>query len=277
MVSGEFSSKVFRMSNKYIDTRQGHWLLSKMGKRVLRPGGKELTLKLIANMDFNDKDDVIEFAPGIGYTAFRVLQKIPRTYTGVELNEEAAARLKRKISGPGRQIVIGNAAQTNLPDGCADKIYGEAMLTMHIDKRKSEIIKEAARLLSPGGLYGIHELGLTPDTISETLKDQVQNDLSLSIKVNARPLTQHEWTTLLQDNGFEIVHVFTNPMLLLETSRILDDEGLLRTLKIYFNIFRNPKARKRIAGMKKVFQKYSNEMNAIAIVARKKGGGSDEW
>lgn len=258
------------MSNKYIDTRQGHWLLSKLGKRVLRPGGKELTMKLIENMNFSHNDDVIEFAPGIGYTAFKVLQKNPKTYTGVELNEEAAAALKRKINAPGRQIVIGNAAETHLPDGCADKVYGEAMLTMHVDKRKSDIIREAARLLRTGGYYGIHELGLTPDSLSEEMKDQIQHDLSLSIKVNARPLTQHEWASLLENEGFDIIHVFTNRMLLLDTGRIIDDEGLLRTLRIYYNMFRVPGARKRITEMKGVFHKYSKEMNAIAIVARKK-------
>lgn len=143
------------------------------------------------------------------------------------------------------------------------------MLTMHVDKRKSDIIREAARLLRPGGYYGIHELGLTPDSISGELKDQVQRDLSLSIKVNARPLTRQEWSDLLKQGGFEIVHVFTNPMLLLETSRIIDDEGLLRTIKIYYNIFRDPSARKRISEMKRTFTKYKKEMNAIAIIARK--------
>lgn len=30
-----------------IEKAQGHWLLAKMGKRVLRPGGRELTEKLV--------------------------------------------------------------------------------------------------------------------------------------------------------------------------------------------------------------------------------------
>ena len=34
-----------------INRRQGHWILAKMGKKVLRPGGKELTLKLIKNLE----------------------------------------------------------------------------------------------------------------------------------------------------------------------------------------------------------------------------------
>lgn len=259
------------MSNKIIDTRQGHWLLSKMGKKVLRPGGKELTLKLLHGMNFNHEDEVVEFAPGIGYTAFHVLAKHPKNYTGVELNEEAAAGLRRKIFGDGKQIIIGDASKTHLPNECASKVYGEAMLTMHVDKRKSEIIREAFRLLKPGGYYGIHELGLTPDSIDEAVKAKVQRELSLCIKVNARPLTQQEWIALLQNEGFKIIHVYSNPMLLLETRRIIDDEGFLRSLKIGFNILRDTSARRRINEMRCVFNRYKKEMNAIAIVAQKVG------
>lgn len=258
------------MSNHIIDTRQGHWLLSKMGKRVLRPGGKELTLKLLSSLDFSAEDDVVEFAPGIGYTAFKVLDKNPHSYTGIELNEEAASGLQSKINGPGKRIIIANAAETTLPSASVDKVYGEAMLTMHVDKRKSEIIREAARILRPGGLYGIHELGLTPDSISDADKAEIQRELSLCIKVNARPLTKQEWSHLLQAEGFEIVNVYTNGMLLLETSRIIDDEGFFRSLKIGYNILRDSSARRRINEMRCVFKKYKQHMNAVAIVARKK-------
>ncbi len=57
------------MKDKIIDSEQGHWILAKMGKKVLRPGGKELTLKLVEGLDISNEDAVIEFAPGMGYTA----------------------------------------------------------------------------------------------------------------------------------------------------------------------------------------------------------------
>lgn len=257
------------MSNRVIDTEQGHWLLAKMGKKVLRPGGKELTLKLIKGLNITHEDRVVEFAPGIGYTAFKVLGKNPKTYTGVELNEEAAINLRKKINGEDRSIIIGNASKVALDNECADKVYGEAMLTMQADHKKSEIIREAFRILKKGGLYGIHELGLTPDQIGQQEKDTIQHDLALCIKVNARPLTQSEWVILLEKEGFRIKKVITNPMLLLETRRIIDDEGFFRSLKIGFNIIRQPKARKRINEMRCLFNKYKNHMNAIAIVAEK--------
>ncbi len=62
----------------------------------------------------------------------------------------------------------------------------------------------------------------------------------------------------------------TNPMHLVETSRIIDDEGFWRTLKITWNILTHPKARKRILEMRRVFRRYEGSMKAIAIVARKR-------
>jgi hypothetical protein len=42
----------------------GHWLLARLGKRVLRPGGLELTRKLLGQWAISQNDRVIDFAPG---------------------------------------------------------------------------------------------------------------------------------------------------------------------------------------------------------------------
>ncbi|MBL0295262.1 MAG: class I SAM-dependent methyltransferase [Saprospiraceae bacterium] len=257
------------MRNQAINTAQGHWILAKMGKKVLRPGGKELTEKLIQNLEITKDDDIVEFAPGLGYTASIALKKMPHTYTGIELNEEAASLLGRLINGLGKKIIIGNAADSTLEKASCHKVYGEAMLTMHANHRKSEIIKEAFRILKPGGLYGIHELGLKPDNISEQKKAEIQRELAHVIKVNARPLTQDEWSNVLKKEGFTIHATETNPMYLLEPQRIIDDEGFFRTLKIVFNVLTHPKERARILAMRKVFNKYKENLNAICIIAKK--------
>jgi ubiquinone/menaquinone biosynthesis C-methylase UbiE len=45
-----------------------------------------------------------------------------------------------------------------------------AMLTMQGDPAKHAIVAEASRVLRPGGRYAIHELALTPETISDESK-----------------------------------------------------------------------------------------------------------
>lgn len=258
------------MSNKTINTEQGHWILAKMGKRVLRPGGKELTGKLVNGLQVSSQDTFVEFAPGMGYTASIILKKKPKFYTGIELNEEAASRLRSKINGtPNAKIVNTTAAHTGLEDSSVDKVLGEAMLTMQADNRKSEIIGEAYRILKKGGLYGIHELGLKPDNLDPDLKNTIQRKLAQVIRVNARPLTQKEWCGLLEKEGFKIKEINTAPMHLLKPQRIINDEGIFRTLKIGFNILTHPTAKKRIMKMRKIFKKYEDQMTAFSIVAEK--------
>ena len=257
------------MKNKTINTEQGHWILAKMGKKVLRPGGKVLTQKLIEELRITDRDAVVEFAPGIGYTASFILKKKPKSYTGIELNEEAALKLKQKINGENRTIVNTSASTTGLKDTVADKVIGEAMLTMQADHRKSEIISEAFRILKKGGMYAIHELGLMPNEIDPKIKGDIQRRLAQVIKVNARPLTQDEWCTLLRNEGFKIKEMYASPMHLLEPKRMLNDEGLLRTLKIGFNILTHPKAKKKIMKMRAVFREHEKQMTAFGIIAEK--------
>ena len=250
-------------------TAPGHWILARMGKKVLRPGGKDLTLKLMGSLCITQQDDVVEFAPGLGFTASLALKGKPKSYLGIDTDEDVVKLLHRKIKGHNICFIQGNAANTNLPDESKDKVFGEAMLTMQADHRKVEIIREAHRILKRGGLYAIHELGLFPGDISEQKTASIQRDLALSIKVNARPLTEHEWTELLEKEGFGIVNTEINPMYLLEPARMIDDEWLFGTLKIGFNILVTSQARKRIVQMRSTFKKHRMHMNAIGIIAQR--------
>jgi hypothetical protein len=80
---------------------------------------------------------------------------------------------------------------------------GEAMLTMQGRNQKVAIIAEAARLLRPGGRYGIHELCLVPDELSREKRDLIEHDLSTTIRVGARPLTIPEWHALLTETWLQ--------------------------------------------------------------------------
>lgn len=257
------------MSNEFMNSNQGHWLLSKIGKRVLRPGGRELTMKLLQRLNISMTDDVVEFAPGVGFTATQVLKYHPRSYTGIEINEEAARNLRKKIKGNCCSILTENASDTHLKDGFADKLYGEAMLTMQGNHRKAAIISEACRVLKKGGLYAVHELCLTPDDLPHETKEAIQRDLAKTLKVNARPLTKTEWIQLIEKEGFCVKQLFFSPMRLLEIKRVIVDEGFFRTMRIGFNVTRQPRTYRRIRAMRALFKKYRNELKAIAVIAEK--------
>ncbi|MDU4201901.1 MAG: methyltransferase domain-containing protein [Bifidobacterium breve] len=250
---------------------QGHWLLARIGKHVLRPGGKKLTERMLANADIAGKD-VVEFAPGLGLTTRAILERDPKSYRGADRDPQVVDIISKLTSEKATipaSCVQRDAADTGLESNSADVVIGEAMLTMQTERGKQAIIGEAFRLLRAGGTYSIHELGLQPDNLDESVKDEVRKALARSIKVNARPLTEQEWRELLEAEGFEVLWRGKEPMALLDMKRNIADEGIGGVLRILRNVLGNKDIRARVLNMKHTFDKYSNELTGIAFVVRK--------
>lgn len=251
-----------------IDKMPGHWLLARMGKRVLRPGGLELTRQLLNALAIDERDDVVEFAPGLGVTARMTLARKPSSYTAIERDRDAADVVSAYLSTATQRCIVGTAEQNGLSDECATVVYGEAMLSMQPAATKSRIVAEAARLLRPGGRYGIHEMCLVPDDLDASTRDAIQKELTQKIHVGVRPLTLSEWRQLLESAGLTIVAETTAPMHLLEPRRLLKDEGFIRALRFIGNVIRHKSARRRVLAMRSIFRKYAAHLAAIVVVAR---------
>ena len=163
---------------------------------------------------------------------------------------------------------MGRAQETGLADRSATVVYGEAMLTMQTEQTKAQIMGEAARLLTPGGRYGIHELCIVPDTIDETKKREIQKAIAQALQVPAKPVTVAEWQAHLEFQGFTIDAQATNAMGLLEPKRVLQDEGWRRTAIFLWNLCRYPDARRRALAMRQVFKHYKDNLRAVMLVGK---------
>jgi ubiquinone/menaquinone biosynthesis C-methylase UbiE len=248
---------------------QGHWLLARMGKRVLRPGGLELTKQMLNLLDVQTADRVVEFAPGLGITARLVLNRNPAEYTAIEADEAAAKKTRSYLSGPRQKCLLGSAEHTGLSDASASVVYGEAMLTMHPDKQKKKIIKEAHRLLQSGGRYGIHEICLIPDSLDEKIIQEIRKALSSAIHVGATPSTMAKWREFMESEGFVVKETVKSPLHLLEPGRLVRDEGLMGAGRFIFNVLRNPEAKKRVFVMRNIFKKYKRHLSGFIMVGVK--------
>ena len=248
----------------------GHWLFARLGKRVLRPGGLELTKCMLKSLAIGESDSVVEFAPGLGITSRLALEKHPSSYIGIEGNEAAAVQVRHYLSGPNQKCLVGRAGESSLQESSATVVYGEAMLTMQGASQKLLIVREAYRVLKPGGRYGIHEMCLVPDNLDVGIKQEIQHVLSDSIHVGTKPLTAKEWRTLLEEEGFEIKEQEQRPMRLLEPGRLIQDEGLGGALRFLWNLWRETKARRRVLDMRRTFSKYRSHIRAIMLIGIKR-------
>ena len=259
-------------ADRPVATAPGHWVLARAGKRVLRPGGAALTAAMLDHARLPGAD-VVELAPGLGRTAAEIVAARPASYTAIDRDPRAAARVAAVVGDRG-VVRQGEAADTGLDDACADVVVGEAMLTMQGDKSKAAIVAEAARVLRPGGRYAIHELGVAPDDIDEEYYTQLRRDLARAIHVNARPMTAAAWRGLLEDAGLVVDWVDTAPMALLKMSRNLRDEGPGGAARIMWNVMRDKALRARVMEMRRTFTRYEKDMVGIALVAHKPEAGS---
>ena len=248
----------------------GHWLLARLGKRVLRPGGIEMTRALLDRLAIGARDEVVEFAPGLGVTARMILRRRPQRYTGIERDAKAAQWTAGHLpSGSEVAIAVGRADRTSLPAQSASVVVGEAMLSMQTAEHKRLIAAEAFRLLRPGGRYGIHELAVVPADMSVDQRREIDRALSSAIHVGARPLPAGEWKALLEEVGFRLLAIDHAPMHLLRPLRILQDEGVAGALRLAKNLTLDGPARRRVLAMRRVFERYQRSLSAIYLIAQK--------
>lgn len=177
-----------------------------------------------------------------------------------ELIAQPAANLVAHAAEDGRRLVGQRQRRV---------AYGEAMLTMQTDETKRRIVREAARLLRPGGRYAIHEMCLR-DGVGGEVRKEVERALTGVVHHGVRPLTVSEWQRLLEEEGFEVRATETAAMALLEPARVIADEGLLRALRFAFNVLRDADARRRVFEMRKVFRRHSDQIAAVMLTAERK-------
>ncbi len=249
------------------DRMPGHWLLARLGKRVLRPGGRELTTQLLGALDIGPADHVVELAPGLGSTTELVLARNPASYLGVDRDPVSARRVGSALSGPHRRVIQASASETGEPGASADVVFGEAYLTMQPAAAKERILSELARITRPGGRLGIHEIALLPDDLPAAEAEAICKDLAGQIHVNVSPLTVSGWAALIEGAGFEVRQRFAAPLHLLEPRRLVADEGLWGALRFAGRVAKDGDARRRVLGMRAAMRRNAAHLQACSLVA----------
>lgn len=259
------------LASRPVDTVPGHWLLARLGKRVLRPGGLRLTKLLLRRAEIAGKH-VVEFAPGMGRSALLVLDHHPAGYVGVDADPLAAAWIDKLVSAQGR-AVAAEAAASGLPDGSADVVLAEGVLTIQSERGKADIIAEGHRLLKPGGRYLLHELSVKDDAAADDDRATIRAALAHAMHVSARPKTIADWREMLEAQGFVVDEVLTSPLALLEPRRVIADEGIVRALKFARNVLRDRQTRERVMAMAKTLRQHKKILQAVGLVATKPADG----
>lgn len=248
-------------------TAPGHEVLAAAGKTMLRPGGKAATEMLLELADFKSGDTVLELAASFGYSSIALAERFGVKVVGVEKNPDSVARARANVAAAGLsdrvEIVEGDIFHLDRISQEFDWVLAEAILTMQSPSGKAKILSGIGDRLKPGGKFLSHEL------LARNRESEIHKALSEVTRANSTPLSESGWISVCQNAGLQVEKCQTGGMGLLNLRRMLNDEGFFGTVRIVWNVLSRSQIRDRILAMRRVFQKYQQDLGYIIICAQK--------
>jgi predicted O-methyltransferase YrrM len=248
-----------------VQTATGHQVLAAAGKKILRPGGKIATEQLFQWADFKPGDTVLELASSFGESAIALAQRFGVKVVGVEKNPDSVQRARAQVeaAGLGEQITLieGDIFHLETLPGIFDYVLAEAILTMQSPTGKAKILSGVRDRLKPGGKFLSHEL------LAQAHEEEIHQILAQTIRANSTPLSEANWISALTAAGLAVQRHQTGPLGLLNIGRMIQDEGLMNTVRIFWNILTQPDLRKRVLGMRRAFHQYRQDLGYIVLCA----------
>lgn len=212
---------------------KGHEFLARIGKTRLRSGGVVATDWLLEKGNIKADSKVLEVACNMGTTLIHIAKKYGCDIIGVDLDEKAVEKAKKKIKDNDLEdkvkVTEGDAFRLPFEDESFDVVVNEAMLTMLLGDKKERALKEYYRVLKPGGVVLTQDVVLITD--DENRARELRIGLSRAINVNVEPLIETDWRACFERSGFQVEEK-SGPMTLMSITGMMKDEGIFGAFSI---------------------------------------------
>jgi arsenite methyltransferase len=113
---------------------------------------------------------------------------------------ELARRNQREAGVENAEFLEGTIEEIPLPDDSVDVIISNCVINLSTDKPR--VLREAARVLRPGGRFAVTDIVADPD-----LDEAIRRDMAAWTGCIAGALTRQEFRTELASAGFEEIEI----------------------------------------------------------------------
>lgn len=165
-------------------------------------------------MEIDTAQNVLDLGCGTGVATRGIVGRAAFSggVTGIDLSSHLveAARQLSDQEGKGAQVVfqVGDSRNLDLPDAGFDAVVAHTLLS-HVDDPLA-VLKEAARLVKPGGMVGVYDGDYASITFSheDPAKGQAY-EAAIQRAVITNPRVMRQMPRLLRQAGLEIVTSFS--------------------------------------------------------------------
>jgi len=173
------------------------------------PGGAiELSLGCgnpTAVADLQHGDTVLDLGSGSGTDVLLSARRVGPAGTayGLDMTDEMLDLARRNAADAGvanAEFLKGYIEDVPLPDGSVDVVISNCVINLSGDKRK--VLREAARVLRPGGRFAVSDVIADPDMDAAT-----RRDMAAWTGCIAGALTRDEFEAALRDAGLADIEI----------------------------------------------------------------------
>ncbi|WP_224387437.1 class I SAM-dependent methyltransferase [Pseudonocardia sp. ICBG1293] len=143
------------------------WLLPGYDTVARLGGAVPMYWRLLAQAGIGPRDRVLEIGCGTGNVLLRAKEAVPTaTVRGVDPDPEAISTARRKAAEAGVELElhVGVAEDLPLDDGSVDRVPSSLMLHHVAADARAAALREAHRVLAPGGSLHLVDLDHDPRT-----------------------------------------------------------------------------------------------------------------
>jgi len=194
--------------------------LAVLGKRVIHPGGRGSTERLLHWAGIAGDDRVLDIGCGVGTTAVRIARETGAEVVAADISELMLQRARRTAARSGARVRVERADILALPypDDAFDCVVAEAV-TMFVDRPRAAA--ELARVCKPGGrVLGTEFCWRRPPTAEarEVFLGQVCPGLAFD--------DVDEWVGIYSGAGLVDIRTDTGPFAMMTARGFFADEGV---------------------------------------------------
>ncbi len=155
--------------------------------------------------DLHQGETVLDLGSGAGADVMISARRVGLTgkAIGLDMTDEMLELARRNANEAGVEnveFVKGFIEELPLPDESVDVIISNCVINLSGDKRL--VVREAARVLRPGGRFAVSDV-----IADESMDDATRVDMAQWTGCVAGALTEREFTAALSDAGFEDIEI----------------------------------------------------------------------
>jgi SAM-dependent methyltransferase len=217
-------------------------VLALVGKKVIRPGGRQSTEEIFRLADLRPGQHVLEVGCGVGTTAIEIARRFDCQVTAVDIDKVMLDRARTNVHAAGMEakVTVQEADVEALPfdDQTFDRVIIEAVLSF-VDQPRA--VQQVLRVCRDGGRVVDHEFKWLHEPPAD-----VRHRFETEVCPRAH---WGDWQEIYQCAGLQDVEAVSGASRLLTPPGLIRDEGIVRTFAIVGRLISNRHYRRRIISL----------------------------